>query len=390
MTRTDVQGIVLSLAVLATASLVAVALTADAALIRSAFSLNEIGVGAIASCIYVGAAASSVLGGRLTDKRGPAPVLVLATLLLGGGELLAAISPSALFFYAGVLVAGLGYGIVNPPTNVLANPRRHDRRGLAISLKQSGIPLGGVIAGAVVPFVAVRYGWRISLSVPIAMCLLLAVVFARLRPTPAHAKDVPLPFRRAVRLRLPRAYAFGFFMGGVQVSIFTFLALYLVDDAGMSPQRAGSALALLLVGGLVGRVAWGWISDRLHRDRPRVLQATSLIAAAGLILMPLAGPSLRYPVLFVIGLSSVGWNGVFVATVTEAADSDSIGVVTGRALVLVNAGAVVVPPSFGWVVHSLDSWTVAWGACALLSLMSVGLLQASRVLPDIQPMPRTA
>lgn len=388
MSRASVQGVALSLAVLAAASLVAVALTADAALIRGAFGLTEVGVGAIASCIYLGAAASSIAGGRLTDEHGPGPVLVLATLLLGGGELIAALAPTAWVFYAGVLVAGLGYGIVNPPTNVLANPRSAGRRGLAMSLKQSGIPLGGMIAGAFVPFIAVRYGWRLSLALPIAGCLLLAAVFARSCPAPVQATDAADPTWHAVRVRLPRAYVFGFFMGGVQVAIFTFLALYLVDDVGLSTQGAGSGLALLLGGGLVGRVMWGWISDRLHGDRPRVLQATSLVATAGLLLMPFVGSPLRYSVLVVIGLSSVGWNGVFVATVTEAAGANPIGVVTGRAQVLLNAGAVLVPPGFGWVVHELDDWTLAWVLCAVLSLLSVLLLQVSRDLPTAAIGPR--
>jgi MFS family permease len=381
MSLAGARGLALSLAVLAAASLVAVSLTADAAFIRSTFGLTEVGVGAIASCIYLGATASSVTGGRLTDSYGPGPTLVLATLLLACGALVAAGAPSVWVFYAGVLVAGVGYGIVNPPTNVLANPRSAGRRGLAMSIKQSGIPLGGIVAGAAVPFLADQYGWRWSLALPIGVCLVLAVVFARSCPTPALDSDLTANGSQAVRLRLPHAYAFGFLMGGVQVAIFAFLALYLVDDVGMTTSHAGSALALLLVGGLVGRPGWGWVSDRVHGDRPRVLQATSLIASAGLVLMPFVGSAFRYPVLVAVGLSSVGWNGVFVASVSEAAEPGAIGVATGRALLLVSAGAVLIPPGFGWVVHSLDSWTLAWVSCGVLSLLSGLLLQVSRVVP---------
>lgn len=381
MSWAGVRGLALSLAVLAAASLVAVSLTADAAFIRNTFGLTEVGVGAIASCIYLGATASSVAGGRLTDSHGPGPTLVLATLLLACGALVAAGAPSVWVFYAGVLVAGVGYGIVNPPTNVLANPRSAGRRGLAMSIKQSGIPLGGIVAGAVVPLLADKYGWRVSLALPIGVCLVLAFVFARSCPTPALNSDLTESGSQAVRLRLPRAYAFGFLMSGVQVAIFAFLALYLVDDVGMTTSRAGAALALLLVGGLVGRIGWGWVSDRVHGDRPRVLQATSLMASAGLVLMPFVGSPLRYVILVAVGLSSVGWNGVFVASMAEAAEPGSIGVVTGRALLLVSAGAVLIPPGFGWVVHALDSWTLAWVSCGVLSLLSVLLLQVSRVVP---------
>jgi len=149
--RRTVHGLALSLAAISAASFVAVALSAAAPLIQQTFALSEVGVGAIASGIYLGSAASAVAGGRLTDTRGPAPVLVGCLLLLAAGETLAALAPNELVLAAGVVVAGLGYGVVNPPTNLLANVRSPDWRALAISVKQAGVPIGGVLAGALIP-----------------------------------------------------------------------------------------------------------------------------------------------------------------------------------------------------------------------------------------------
>lgn len=376
------SGILLSLVAVAAASAIAVALSADAAFIRDAFDMSEFEVGAIASCIYIGAAASSLTGGRLTDAWGPGPVLVLVSLLLAIGEGLAAIAPFAWLFFVGVLIAGLGYGGVNPPTNVLANPRSARRRGLAISIKQSGVPLGGSLAALLVPAVAATYGWRPSLLLPIALCLLLAAIFALLRPA---ASNVDLPDQTAnasVRLKLPHAYAFGFLMGGTQVTIFTFLALYLVDEKSMSPERAGSRLALLLFAGLVGRIAWGWISDRMHHDRARVLQLISLLSGAALLLLPAVGLSALPFVLLLIGLCSVGWNGVYIASITEATTPRLIGLVTGRSMTLVNLGAVLMPPAFGLLVRAPHGWAVAWSLCGALSLVSLCLLQLCRADPS--------
>jgi MFS family permease len=308
-------------------------------------------------------------------------VLVVVALALAGGLGVAALAPTYWVFFGGVLLAGLGYGAVNPPTNVLANPRSPRRRGLSISIKQAGIPLGGALAGLLIPPVAVQYGWRLSLLVPIALCGLLALVFAMLRPSASpldreeqHASD-------AVRLRLPRAYSFGFLMAGVQVTIFTFLAVYLVDDRSMSPPQAGAWLALLLAGGLAGRIAWGWWSDRLHRDRGRVLQATALLSAASLALLPVVGRITLPAVLLVVGLCSVGWNGVYIAAVTEAAPPGEIGLVTGRSMMVVNLGAVLVPPGFGLLVSSRGDWVLPWILCAVLSLVALCLLQMSRAQP---------
>ena len=356
----------------------AIAYSANAPLIRAAFSLTEVEVGAIASCIYIGAAASSIVSGRLTDSLGSGAVLAMSMLALAGGVAISAMAPVAMVFFFGLVVAGLGYGGVNPPTNVLANPDTPRRRGLSMSIKQSGIPLGGILAGILVPTVAAMTGWRWSMLLPIVACMALAIISSRLqRVDPRDVRDGGESPAR-VRIRLPDAYAFGFLMAGIQVAIFIFLALYLVDARGFSTSRAGSTLALLLVGGLVGRPAWGWVSDRLHHERVRVLQLAAFLSATFLAILPLADDSVLIVVLLGIGLCSVGWNGVYLALITEAVPVRLVGSTTGMALLLVNTGAVVLPPVVGLFVARV-SWSISWNLCAAMSLLSVGVLQIARM-----------
>lgn len=376
-------GLCLSLAILAAASITAVALSVNAPLIRADLGLTPVGVGAIASCVYIGAATSSTTMGRLTDRRGPALVLVIAMLLLASGEAVSLGSPSAALFYVGALVAGLGYGAVNPPTNIVSNPPNARRRGLSMSIKQTGVPLGGMLAGALIPPLAAQYGWRASLILPVGICLSLAVISRRWCPRPTAFHFDPVGAATTVRFRLPRAYVFGFLMGGVQVTIFTFVALYLAEDRGLSTQRAGIGLSLLLVGGLVGRPFWGWLSDRRHHDRVRPLQLTSVIACVGLLLLPLLPLPALAAVLPIVGVTSVGWNGTYIAAVTEAAKPEAIGEATGHAQVLVNLGAVVLPPTFGVIVSRSHSWFAAWTVCAAISLLSAVVLQFSRDYPPV-------
>jgi MFS family permease len=404
-------GLAISLAALAAASLTAVGFSAAAPLVRGTFGLSEVEVGAIASCVYAGAAATSVAGGRLTDRLGPAPVLVVAAGTLALGAVVAAAAPARWLFFAGVVGAGLGYGLANPPTNVLANPGSPRLRGLAMSVKQSGIPLGGILAGVLVPRVAEAVGWRWATAVPIVGCVVVAAVVAlgpRDRGIGAGANPAGSPRDSApldggpgsplgpaapsycpatgLRLRLPLAFAFGFLMAGVQVAVFTLLTVYLVDDRGSAATAAGAALALLLAGGLAGRPAWGWLSDRLQADRGRVLQVCALLSAAFLALLPAAGTGLLPVVLAGIGVCSVGWNGVYIAAVAEAGDPARIGSTTGLALLLVNLGAVVVPPLVGLLSTGGTRWPLAWACCAGLSLASGAVLQWGRV-PVAQPLP---
>jgi MFS family permease len=61
----------------------------------------------------------------------------------------------------GALVVGIGYGAVTPSSStVLADQAPKNVRSLIFSIKQSGVPIGGAIAGTLVPFLMYRFGWR--------------------------------------------------------------------------------------------------------------------------------------------------------------------------------------------------------------------------------------
>lgn len=371
-------GLALSLAVLTAASISVVAYSVDAQLIRQDIGLTTVGVGAMTSVVYIGAAASSVVGGRMTDRRGPMPVLLIALALLAIGSGLSAIATSVVVLFAGILVTGLGYGWVNPPTNVISNPVSVRRRALSMSVKQTGIPLGGAVAGVLVSSLAADGGWRLSLVAPIVACVLLGAAVALWCPRATAQREFSLENDSSVRLKMPGAWVFGFLMNGVQGTIFAFLALYLAEERGLSTAAAGVALSVLLVGGVIGRPFWGWLSDRMHRDRVRVLQLTALIAGAALLLLPSVSVVVDYLLLPVIGMTSVGWNGAFIATMTEAAQPESVGLETGIAMVMVNLGPVLAPPVLGAIAGGTVGWRVAWIACATLSLTCAAVLQFSR------------
>lgn len=371
-------GLVLSLAVLTAASISVVAYSVDAQLIRQDIGLTTVGVGAMTSVVYVGAAASSVLGGWMTDRRGPRPVLVIAIAFLAIGGSLSAIAQTALALFAGILVTGLGYGWVNPPTNVVSNPVSVRRRALSMSVKQTGIPIGGAVAGVLISPLAAEGGWRLSLIAPIGICVLVGAIVALWCPREPAQRRFSVESDSSLRLKMPGAWVFGFLMNGVQGTIFAFLALYLAEGRGLSTPAAGIGLSVLLVGGVVGRPFWGWLSDRMHRDRVRVLQLTALIGGAALVLLPSVPIVLEYVLLPVIGMTSVGWNGAFIATVAEAAKAERVGLETGIVLVMVNLGPVLAPPVLGAIAESSVGWDVAWMACAALSLSCAVILQFSR------------
>ncbi len=379
------EGIVLSVLTLAAGGFTVVGASANAPLIRAGLGLSDVGVGAIASIAYLGAMVTSRAGGRTTDRLGPTVVISAGMVAMAAGTGLAAISPQAMVFYLGLLLAGLGYGVVNPATNVLANPSTARRRGLVMSVKQAGVPLGGIAAGAVLPAIGSIYGWRWAFLAPLLVCTGVAVLtnLRGRRRVALHglATDV---VRSSVHMRLPHGFGYGFAMAGAQVSIFAFTAVYLVEARGLSANRAGLGVSMLLLGGVVGRPVWGWVSD-LHPDqRLRILQAAALLGAMSITAIWTVPVAFLPVALATVGACSVGWNGVYVAAVAEAAEPHEVGWMTGASLTVINLGAVVCPVVTGLIVQLTHSWAYGWLSCSAVSLMGVVVIVASRANPGTE------
>jgi sugar phosphate permease len=75
-------------------------------------------------------------------------------------------------------------------------------------------------------------------------------------------------------------------IAGVLVSIFAFTAVYLVDVRDLSTSSAGLGVSTLLVGGVLGRLFWGWLSDLFPSHRPHARGISSWRGLPRRLLMP--------------------------------------------------------------------------------------------------------
>ena len=75
-----------------------------------------------------------------------------------------------------------------------------------------------------------------------------------------------------------------------------------------------------------------------------------------------------------VGFCSIGWNGVYMALITDRAGDTSLGRATGRGLVFLYCGVVVVPPVLGALHDAVNSWAVVWSVATLAVLLAAALL----------------
>ena len=168
---------------------------------------------------------------------------------------------------------------------------------------------------------------------------------------------------------------YGFVMGGLQLAFVTYLSLYLKEEHGYRLAAAGISLAVTMAAGTAGRLLWAVISDRFFPTRRaaglRLNSLLSMLGMVGLALLP--SGVLIWPCVAIVGFANIGWNGVYMTLVAEAAPSGRIGRATGSSLRLVFGGAVFIPPLLG-LIADRSGWTAAWlGAGALAAVATLAM-----------------
>ena len=173
-------------------------------------------------------------------------------MLTTAGMLVAAASGSLALLAASAVILGVGYGATAPVATHLIVPRtRPGQLNLILSIRQVGVPLGGTLAGLLVPPLVLGFGWQTALLVQIVPALvLLAVMQApRARWDADRSPSVKLGLRGAlVPLRLLRSdravrnLTFATFLyAGIQLCFVAFLVVHLTSGgvADLVARRAG-------------------------------------------------------------------------------------------------------------------------------------------------------
>ncbi len=358
--------------------------------ITAALSVPAQTIGYQMSLIYLAGAASAVVAGGAVSRLGAARTSQLALVLAGGGCALGATGSLWALALASPLI-GWGYGMTNPASShLLFRFTPPGRRNLIFSLKQTGVPLGGVLAGLMLPGIGLTLGWQAGLLTTAVLAFTVALLVQGARPA---WDDDRLPGARARRRPLGglglvwrhgalRALALmTFCFAAVQLCLTTFLVTLLVEDLDRSLVLAGVLASAVQVAGALGRVLWGWVADAMGGGL-RTLGLIGVIsmgcAAATGLLTPAWPTGAVIAVLVVFGVSAIGWNGVFLAEVARLCPPGQVGAATGGALFFTFGGVAVGPALFSALVPWLGGYAVTFPAIGLFALAGTVMIWRAR------------
>ena len=375
------------LAVLTTSSMAVTVVAVLAPEAAPEIGVDATRIGVYTAIVYVFATLSGAITGPMVDRFGAIRVCqatmglaALAMLSLSQGTL----------FWAGVsaVVLGCAYGPFNPASaHVLWRLSTPRWRPLVFSIKQTGVPLGGALTGALIPAIVLWSDWKTAILVVGGVALVMMVLLQRLRrgmdadargPLRLNPGRLIAPVRLALVERRLRGYTLAAFAyAGCQLSVMSFMVVFLTRTVDMSLVLAGTVFACLQAGGFAGRLIWGGIASRSGAPQA-VLVTIGLITAACLAITPFMNDG--WPLIAVIalaallGATSLGWNGVLLSEVaTHAPEGLAVDATAGMQVVMFG-GITVFPPLFGYLVMRTDSFTGAFLAVAVLALVGAAVV----------------
>ena len=254
------------------------------------------------------------------------------------------------------------------------------RLALTFSIKQTGVPAGAALAGAALPACALLVGWRFSL---LAAALMGIAVVAAAQPVRAGLdadrgrrgslspaailRPLAIVWRSRTLIELALV---SFIYAGTQVCLTSFLVVYLTESISWSLVGAGFALTAATLGGVVGRIAWGMVADRVLPPRSvlGVIGIAACLCSGVLAAATPAWPTVALVVTVTLfGATAIGWNGVHLAEVARHAPPGAAGAVTGATAFITFSGVVAGPPTFALLAVLTGGYRIGFAVFALLS-----------------------
>lgn len=370
----------------ASASFVIQGLGALTGFLQSAFSLNGTAVGILVTAATLAPIVVMLRVGDLLDRRHEGVIILCGALLMAAGIVGAATAPNYALLLVGLFVAGIGYSATQPGgSKAVAQYFTTGRRGLAMGIRQAGLPLGGAVAAATLPVIAHSYSWRWALTLAAVVVGGGGIIFfiCYRRPPVNRSKQAAIRVKfwarvaEALRYRWLRPVIYsGVTLVTAQFAIQTYLMLFLRDTHHMPLTRGAWVLVIIQAAGVAGRILLAAISDASSRARQITIIISMLATAALTIVLPLLPANTPLYALFTfatfLGFFAFGWYGPWVVHITDAAPSHATGLLLSIAMTVNQVAIAATPPLLGFLYDiSGDSYLTLWWITSMTILLAV-------------------
>ncbi|MGD8105530.1 MFS transporter [Pantoea sp. FN0302] len=387
-----------------------VALSLTVPMIEKDLMLNAEQFGMIFGSFFFGYALFNFIGGLATDKYGPTLVLGIA---VGMWSLFCGLTAIATGFWS-MLILRVLFGMAEGPICASANkaingwfPKK--QAATAMGFLSAGSPLGGAVAGPIIGYLALAFGWRPAFIIICSIGIVWMVVwFFIAADNPARSKRVSAEEHALIDklkeaqpgdepeldqaahglgyyLRQPiiLVTAFAFFCYNYILFFFlSWFPAYLVQAHNLDIKSMSMTTVIPWIVGFVGLALGGWISDKIFNITGRLLLSrkivlvVSLLAAA--LCVALAGTVegvtsavllMSVSIFFLYITGAIYW-----AIIQDVVHKSRVGGISGFIHLIGSLSGIIGPIVTGFIVQhtgKFDSAFVLAGVIAALGAMLV-------------------
>jgi sugar phosphate permease len=349
----------------------------------ASFHLTKADLGLALTAIMFGLAVAGVFGGFTVDRFGERNVTIAAGIGIALALCLAAAAPTYAGLVAALFLLGLVYSAISPAGGrAILGWFDKSKRGWAMGIRQTGIPLGATIGGIMLPFLAVHFGYRIALFVAAAV-------------TVAGTCVLPLCYREPDMEEAPVRGLSGYISGiktivadprtmpflcacmalnSTQQIANGFIPLSAIVLGHASIVVASLAFVTTQIAAVCGRLVWGWASDVVFRgDRTIPLALVCGVASLGVVGLSTVAPAnvwFLFVAAFVVGFTGSGWTTLFAAAFAEIGGTRFAGSALGLGSTINFTVGSMGPFAFGALADAFTLRT-SWIALAVVLALAV-------------------
>src|SRR5260221_10386220 len=170
----DYRWIVLVAATIAqaAASFVMQGLGVLAGFLQQAFQLSSSEVGLLIAASAAAPVFALPIVGDLLDRQSERAIVGLGAAILAAGLVFSILAPNFAVLLVCLFIVGAGYSTTQPGgSKSVTTWFRGGQLGLAMGIRQAGLPLGGAAAAAILPIIASFWGWRLAFAIGAAVAL---------------------------------------------------------------------------------------------------------------------------------------------------------------------------------------------------------------------------
>jgi MFS family permease len=321
-----------------------------------------------------------IFGGRLSDKYGPRSLVTITGLSVGTGAMLMSQASSLWQVYIiwGLIIAVGSASCVVPVMTTI--PRWFARkRGMAMGITQTGLGIGGLIGPPMAQWLISSYGWQQAYLILGLVAIIIIISLAQfmkhspqrigLRPYgddgTVEAKQSPVSIAGGLlfthAIKTIRFWVYGlllFWSLFATMAILVHIAPYAVD-IGISAMVAAGLLSIISGCSVIGRLAIGFIADRI--EARRALAACLFVVTLALIWILFAREIWMFYVFAVVfGVAYGGVISLQPLIPAELFGLGSLGIIYGSLDLLSTTGAAVGPLLAGSIFDVTESYRSAF------------------------------